>query len=232
MKPTTRYNDLYEEHQRAIENFDKFVLQQMAFGDECKAFLPGSGEKILELPDGVEFLKRKLNGVVDNIRSEAELVRLAKELFEGDKRNVELSHNVLAELKVPVGYRHQGIYGRQAQATTEKDEPSTDIVGFFSKTADELAETLDRNKKQLAEIELHLRGLEGQLIQAAHNLNGGASAGNSQLQEVGAVLREFEVGILGVAGAVGNAREGVNALEMGNFMQSAGRDNTGRRGVY
>lgn len=71
----------------------------------------------------------------------------------------------------------------------------------------------------MTEIELHLKGVEARTLQQIQQLllsNGrdGSGSQESLIQELSAVLRDFEAGILGVAGKVGAAREGVHELEL------------------
>ena len=70
-------------------------------------------------------------------------------------------------------------------------------------------------KKNLTDVETYLSGLESNTnaqIEAArwsrgHEVNGGST--DDKIRELAGVLREFEAGIIGVAGKVGKAREGV-----------------------
>ena len=82
--------------------------------------------------------------------------------------------------------------------------------------------------KNIGEVEAYLASLEGhqstqvQAARLSRGRDGGVKSADEQVRELAGVLREFEGGILGVAGKVGAAREGVQEVMM--------KDTFGRRG--
>lgn len=81
-----------------------------------------------------------------------------------------------------------------------------------------MSQTLNKYKANIAEVETYLRGLEVNLghqvqqIAFTRGRDGRVKNADDQVRELAAVLREFEAGILGVAGKVGGAREKVQEL--------------------
>lgn len=74
----------------------------------------------------------------------------------------------------------------------------------------------------MAEIEAHLRVVEGSTIQQAQHLaaqrtGGRAGSNEDTVRELAETLRGFEGGILGAAGLVGSCRQGVEELVQGKF---------------
>jgi len=74
----------------------------------------------------------------------------------------------------------------------------------------------------MSEIESHLHGVQHGLVEELQKLmsskNGAPSGVDDRIQDLVAVLRDFEQGILRVAGQVGGAREGMTRLQLGDFM--------------
>jgi nucleoporin p58/p45 len=97
-----------------------------------------------------------------------------------------------------------------------------DLVSFFAQRADAMAQSLQAYERNLAEVEAHLGIVEArtgeQLQQAAFSRapDGSARSGEEQLRELAAVLRDFEHGIVGVAGKVANVRDAVQELTLGS----------------
>ncbi|KAI9826057.1 MAG: hypothetical protein M1832_000506 [Thelocarpon impressellum] len=136
---------------------------------------------------------------------------------------------------------------------------SKDLVSFFAARADSMAVALQTYEQSIASIESHLRGVEARTLQQMQNLmftrgragsNGNGSTGigsgdgsaEAQVRELAGVLRDFENGILAVAGVIGGVREGVQELVMrtqggGELLTVAAsgggsiRAGAGRRGV-
>lgn len=116
-------------------------------------------------------------------------------------------------------------------------ESNQDLIGYFSKTADEMDEMMKRFERNLGEIEVHLHGVQGnvleQLQRAASNkqqlegkdsvmTNGGDGQVDHRVVELAGVLRDFEESILKVAGVVGGVKEGITELQLRDFMGRGG----------
>ena len=107
-------------------------------------------------------------------------------------------------------------------ADEDDGSASADLVGYFADRADDMGKHLASFTDDVSAIETHLRGIEEQLAartQAARWSRGTDGRGTSvedRVRELAAVLREFEGGILKVAGKVGEAREKANEAMLAN----------------
>jgi nucleoporin p58/p45 len=240
IRSTTRFNDLHENIQKSIMDFDKVIQAQIQLKYDCDAIMPSHNNQLSNVPHDVDFLTRKLNRIENAMETDAESIALVREYLKTDAENAKLSFRAIDNLKLPAQYHTPGIWSKSAPTNASQrngEGESQDIVGLFSTTADELSEKLAKYQKNLSEIEQHLRGVEASSAQQMNALiarrNGGAGVQDDPLQELAAVLREFESGILGVAGQVGSAREGVQRLQLGDFIGSTDGKSTGKRsGVY
>jgi len=240
IRSTTRFNDLHENIQKSIMDFDKVIQAQIQLKYDCDAIMPSHNNQLSNVPHDVDFLTRKLNRAENAMETDAESIALVREYLKTDVENAKLSFRAIDNLKLPAQYHNPGIWSKTAPTNASQrngEGESQDIVGLFSTTADESSEKLAKYQKNLSEIEQHLRGVEASSAQQMNALivrrNGGAGSQDDPLQELAAVLREFESGILGVAGQVGSAREGMQRLQLGDFTGSTTRKSTEKRsGVY
>lgn len=230
MKGTTRFNDLHEDLQKQIENIDKIILAQQSLSGDCEAIMPSHAAQLSCIPTDVDFLTRKLIGVESSLESDAEAVALVGHLVKSDAEHAKLSFRAIDNLKLPAQYHHQGNWiGKSASvgASSQDQDPSNpqDLVSFFSQTADEMSATLSKYKSHISEIEQHLRTVEAATMMQAQQLNsqGFGDDVDEQKRELAAVLREFEAGIRGVAGVVAEAREGMQRLQIGSFIDATER---------
>jgi nucleoporin p58/p45 len=233
LRTTTRFNDLNEELQKKIEEFDAGVLSLMSKGDQCTAILPAHGEQLELVPDNVDFLQRKVIGVQANLDGDVQAVSQTSKQVYVDGENSKLSFTVIDNLKLPQQF-HTGIWNpsKPSPAASKPGEAAGDLVTFFSQTSDEMGQTISTYKDNIGEIELHLRGVERSLMQAGNNMGHNSQDGNEMEALVG-VLRDFEMSILEVASKVGGAREGVQSLQLGHFIDPVSVNGNGkRRGVY
>jgi nucleoporin p58/p45 len=235
LRPTTRFNDLHEDLQKQIENLDKFILAQEQQAHDCNAIMPSHAEQLSFVPENVDFLSRKLIGVETSLEGDAQDVALVRKLVHVDTENAKLSFRATDNLKLPRQF-HQGIWNApkpppsSSSGDSTTTDPARDLVSFFSETADEMKSTLAKYKGRIGEIELHLRTVEANIMQAqvARGVNP-----TDSIQELAAVFRDFEMGILGVAGEVGGVRESFQRLALGGFVDENIRHGSGkRRGVY
>ncbi|KFY40723.1 hypothetical protein V494_03353 [Pseudogymnoascus sp. VKM F-4513 (FW-928)] len=233
LRNTTRFNDLNEELQKKIEEFDAGVLSLMAKGDQCTAILPAHGEQLELVPDNVDFLQRKVIGVQANLDGDVQAVSQTSKQVYVDGENAKLSFTVVDNLKLPQQF-HTGIWNpsKPSPSASKPGEAAGDLVTFFSQTSDEMDQTISTYKENISEIELHLRGVERSLMQAGSNI-GRNGQDKNEVENLVGVLRDFEMGILEVAGRVGGAREGVQSLQLGHFIDPVSVNGNGkRRGVY
>lgn len=121
----------------------------------------------------------------------------------------------------------------QDEEEADDAESNQDLIGYFSKTADEMDEMMKRFEENLGEIEVHLHGVQGNVLEQLQRAaasqkmqidqeNGGVNGEGGQVDqrvvELAAVLRDFEESILKVAGVVGGVKEGITELQLREFM--------------
>ena len=239
LRPTTRFNDLHEDLQKAIEYVDSFILNKIQWKDACES----EGGKIdtmcLQLPPDVEYCTKQLETMQQALENDAESIAYAKDLVKADAADAKLSFKVIQNLRLPPQF-HQTSLWSTAMAPQKPQIPiydegleggtSRNLVEFFSKQTDTMSKTLNKYEQHIAEVETYLHGMESTTMQQMHQTmfargqNGNNKSAEDQVRELAAVLRAFENGILGVAAKVGNAREtlqdvmlgeGVNGSQMG-----------------
>lgn len=230
IRSTTRFNDLQEDLQKQIADIDKAIQGFISQKNELDAFMPAHGEQLSSIPTDVAFVSRKAAGVEDALATDAVAVKQLRELVKVDADNAKLSFKVIDNLKLPTPYHQAGLWstrGQQATATggsADVDgEGSSDLVSFFSRTADEMGETMKKFERNLGEIETHLHGVQANVLEQMQRVTAtpkdSAQTGSEEkIVELAAVLRDFEETILKVAGSVGGAREGVTQLQLGEFL--------------
>jgi len=232
LKGTTRFNDLQEDLQAMITKFDNFIQAQMEQKIQLDAFMPSHGEQLEAVPGDVRFVSRKADGVASALASDARAVQGLRALVKTDAASAQLSFRAVENLKLPIQYRTSGLWttaqpagGDQAGAggtgSGDGGDSSSDLISFFSQTGDEMEAQLKRLEKNLGEIELHMHGVQANLLEqrnAASGRNGLQGSPEEKVAELAAVLKDFEEGILKVAGVVGGAREGMTELQLKPLM--------------
>ncbi|GAB1318496.1 Nucleoporin [Madurella fahalii] len=230
IKSTTRFNDLQESLQKEIAMIDEAIQKCIQDRDAVEAFLPKHAEQLAAIPTDVSFVTRKSEGANNALSSDVVAIDQLRELVKTDADNARLSFKAIDNLKLPTQYHQAGLWstrGQQAAASggsADADAQSNaDLISFFSKTADEMDEMMKKFEKNLGEIEVHLHGVQGNMVEqlqraAAHSRNASQGGVNEQVLELAAVLRDFEESILKVAGAVGSVKEGVTGLQLRDFM--------------
>ncbi|KAI0012428.1 hypothetical protein F4779DRAFT_65562 [Xylariaceae sp. FL0662B] len=234
IKGTTRFNDLQEDLQKQIIEVDCFIQRQIEHKQEVDSFIPNHGEMLESIPNDVKFVARKYDGAENALESAAEAIKAARELVSQDADHARLSFRAIDNLKLPEQYHTSGIWSprQQPAGTTNTEADGQDLVNFFSKTADEIEEQMTRYERNMTEIEMHMHGVSDGLVEQLQRMmatkNGAASSADEKIRELVAVLREFEQGILKVAGDVGSVREAMTRLQLGDFIANDGS----RNGVY
>jgi nucleoporin p58/p45 len=106
------------------------------------------------------------------------------------------------------------------------------LVDYFSQRSDEMRSVLEGYKRNLKEIEDHLRGIEFTLSRqinefaASRSRDSAPSSGQtskSQLNDLAAALGDVEAGIFGVASRLGGVKEEVQELVLGPLPLGTGR---------
>ncbi|KAI0392412.1 hypothetical protein F5Y17DRAFT_362167 [Xylariaceae sp. FL0594] len=234
LKGTTRFNDLQEDLQKVIEQADRFVQEQQRRKEEIDAFMSGHRELLESLPEDVNHVSRKYDGARNALESAAESIEAARLLVKQDADSARLSFRAIDNLKLPQQYHTSGFWSprQQASGNANAEIEGQDLVGFFSQAADEMTEQMKKYERNLTEIEVHMHGVSDGLVEQLTRTkaakNGGPGGPGERIEELVAVLRDFEQGILKVANDVGSAREGVTRLQVGDFMNYEHNTN----GVY
>lgn len=210
---------------------DNFILGEIKYQGECKSLIDKVGEKSLAIPDDVEYCAKTLETLQIALESDAEVIALAKTLTTTDSANAKLSFDVIQALKMPQQFHRFALWsgnnssyaGDGPLIRENEGAPGKNMVSYFSQATDHMFQVLSKYKGNIDEVETYLRGLEinlGQQLQQmafARGQDGGAKRADDQIRELAAVLREFEMGILGVAGKVGSARERVQELTLSDL---------------
>lgn len=242
LKSTTRFNDLQETLQEEIRKLDKGIQVIMQQCHDVEAFMPAHGEQLGAIPNDVRFVSRKYEGASAALSSDAQAVKAVRELVHLDAEQAKLSFKAVDNLKLPAQYHTAGLWSSSSAAATRQQQEAagasgggsgdsnSDLIAFFSRTADEMDEQLKRFQRNLGEIESHMQAVSSNLFEqlqrtaAARNAGaGGAGGPEDQVAELASVLGGFEESILTVASKVGGVREGVTSLQLGDFM-GHGRD--------
>ncbi|KAI4262651.1 MAG: hypothetical protein L6R42_002178 [Xanthoria sp. 1 TBL-2021] len=242
LRPTTRFTDLHEQLQTLIENIDGFIQQQMKFQQECAAMNHGLDENCKQMPDDVEFCTRALHTMQHALENDAEAISQAKALTKADVANAKLSFTTIENMAVPQQYQATNLWAlpsisREAAPSSLDDENitegngSTSLVSFFSSQSDEMSKSLDNYKKNVVEVENYLKGVETNTVTQLQQLfltrgqDGQGKNAEDQVRELAAVLKDFENGIINVAGKVGGVREKVQEAVLDGY----GSNNGGNR---
>ena len=242
IRSTTRFGDLHQDIKKEIENIDAVIQAQIQLKNACESIMDSHNSQLAQVPHDAEFCRRKLIGVQHAGAGDVYSNNLVKKYIDTDVQHAKLSFKAIDNLKLPPQYHNSGIWSAKTtssnnQSQTNGEGGAQDMVSFFSATADELAATLESYQKHIVEIEQHLRGVEGssaaQLNALIAKRNGSFAGNEDPMEQLTGALRDFEEGLLGVAGNVGAAREGVQGLQLGRFPASRnGAKKGSRSGVY
>lgn len=198
---------------------------------ECEGLIKNVDEKSLAIPGDVEYCAKTLETLQIALENDAEVIALAKTLITTDSANAKLSFDVIRALKMPQQFHHSALWSGHSSSYAgegplireNEGAPGKNLISYFSQAADNMFQMLNKYKGNIDEVETYLRGLEFNLGQQVQQMtfvrgrDGGAKRADDQIRELSAVLREFEMGILGVAGKVGSARERFQELTLGDL---------------
>lgn len=222
LRPTTRFNDLHEDLQKTIEYVDSFILNKIQWQEQCADSSEAIHTMTLQVPPDVEFCSKQLDTLQQALENDAESIALAKKLVRTDAANAKLSFKAIHSLKTPQYLQQSSMWTSTSNPPppiSEMADADTDgsagrnIVDYFSTQGDTMAKALGDCKRNVAQIEQYLRGVETNIAQQSQRfaVAGGQTEGSdsleNQVKELAAVLRAFENGILGVATKIGAARE-------------------------
>ncbi|CAD0016731.1 unnamed protein product [Aureobasidium pullulans] len=218
LRPTTRFSDLHDDLKKQIEFIETSIRKQENYATQCEAMIVGHAANVESIKPDVDLIQNKIETVELALENDGAAIANAKELVQRDAGDLIRVARMAENLQLPQQYH----YGRSSRPSTTDDEYDIDLVGYFGKQAEVMQKTLDTYTSHLAEIEAHLRVVEGSTVQQAHQLaaqrtGGRAGNGSDNVRELAETLRGFESGILGAAGLVGSCREGVNELILGKI---------------
>jgi nucleoporin p58/p45 len=196
------------------------------------------------VPNDVDFISRKLAAVESALENDAQAISHVRASVKKDQNDARLLFGAIDNLKLPAQYHHYGLWNTPSTTPSESaddgDGGARDLVSYFSQYVDGMSKTLAKYQSNMAEIEAHLKGVEANILQQIQQLmltggsDGTSRSAEDQVRELAAVLGEFENGILGVAGKVGAAREGVQELILGKVVGGgpSARKNASRGRIY
>jgi nucleoporin p58/p45 len=233
IKSTTRFNDLQETLQKEIAQIDEAIQRCIKDKDAVDAFLPSHGDQLAAIPTDVSFVTRKSEGAHNALSSDIRAIDQLRELVKTDAGHARLSFKAIDNLKLPSQYHQAGLWanrgqqvggaGAGGQGGAADAQSNTDLISFFSATAGEMDEMMKKFERNLGEIEVHLHGVQGNMLEqmqrvAAQSKSTTPGGVDQRVVELAAVLRDFEESILKVAGVVGGVKEGVTELQLKDFM--------------
>ncbi|KAL2128995.1 hypothetical protein VTI74DRAFT_8383 [Chaetomium olivicolor] len=233
IKSTTRFNDLQETLQKEILQIDEAIQKCIKDKEAIDAFLPSHADQLAAIPTDVSFVSRKSEGAHNALASDVQAIDQLRELVKQDAGHARLSFKAIDNLKLPTQYHQAGLWSKQAgggagagagaRAAESDENGSTDLISYFSRTADEMEEMMLKFEKNLGEIEVHLHGVQGNMLEqmqrvAAQSKSAAQGGVDERIIELAAVLRDFEESILKVAGVVGGVKEGVTELQLKDFL--------------
>ncbi|KAK1832620.1 hypothetical protein QBC39DRAFT_348443 [Podospora conica] len=231
IRSTTRFNDLQEDLQKQIIMIDDGIQKCIRDKEAVEAFLPAHGEQLSAIPTDVSFVTRKSDGAHAALSADIAAINQLRELIKTDADNARLSFKAVDNLKLPTQYHQASLWstrGQQSAAAAAGSgdadpESNSDLISYFSKTANEMDDMMKKFERNLGEIEVHMHGVHGNMLEqlqrvAAQSRSNAQGGVDERVAELAAVLRDFEEGILKVAGVVGGIKEGVTELQLKDFM--------------
>jgi len=195
--------------------------------EQCESVSGKIDEKCKSLPPDVEYCTKALGVAQRALESDASAISYAKDLVKADAADAKLSFKVIQNLKLPQQFHQTNLWGTVVAPqhndpifSDETTEPggSRNLVEYFSKQADDMAKSLEAYKRNIADVEAYLRGIESNTVQQMQQQtftsgrHGREKSAEDQVRELAAVLKEFENGILGVANKVGQVAVSVSDL--------------------
>lgn len=233
LRPTTRFSDLHDDLKKQIQTMDAFIRQQEAFCAQCEAMVPVHATNVDTITPDVDLITSKIETVELALENDSRGIEGAKALVSREAADLMRCARVIENLTLPSAYHYGPPASRNRSAASGEDDGSydVDLTGYFTRQSENMQKTLETYTSHLAEIESHLRVIEGGTVQqaqllAAQRAGGRGATSQDTVRELADTLRGFENGILGAAGLVGSCREGVNDLILGK-VSAESRDGTG-----
>jgi hypothetical protein len=228
IRSTTRFNDLHPDIQRGLEEMDEKFQKRMKFAEEVRSALPSQAERVASISPDVAYIEQLLSTVELGLDNDSQNIARLKELVAHDEQERVLVERAITNHSLPQAYHYRtagGNFGIStskqsgAASTGDDDDDATkpvDLVGYFSRRADDMKSTLDLYSRQIREIEQHLRTMEAGTVEKAQQLTGNRSAARDQKRELGDALRAIEAAIRNTAIKVNQTRDGVIQQTLGS----------------
>ncbi|KAI9890922.1 MAG: hypothetical protein M1814_003421 [Vezdaea aestivalis] len=205
MRSTTRFSELTPEAAHIIKSIQRLVDQNIAYSNAATSSLPIIEPRVGSIEGDVTYLQRRSDITRLAHENDTLAIERAKVALQQDEADFRLSAVALSRMTLPQGYNDR---------LEDTAGDSRQVVDLFTTRANAMAETLAAYNARLMQVEGHVRGVEASLGAALLGRRGEVGSGEA-VRQVGLALRDFESGILGVAGKVGEVRETVQALELG-----------------
>ncbi|KAK3670160.1 hypothetical protein LTR78_009916 [Recurvomyces mirabilis] len=244
LRGITRFADCVDEVQNQFETMDTMIKNQEKFCREIQALLGKHEQDVESIAPSVAVVREKARDVEMALETDAQIVDGNRKILESDRKDFGRAQRVAENLLLPPSYQVPNAvagYGTGARSGNT-DDYDTDLIGnYFLPLTTSLQTQLEQYTNNLTEIENHMRVIESSAVQQAQHLaakragiaaggnggRGGGGSGEETVRDLAETLRGFEASILGVAGVVGECREGVDGLVLGRLGE---RGQVGGRG--
>ncbi|KAF2425511.1 hypothetical protein EJ08DRAFT_594390, partial [Tothia fuscella] len=226
IKPTTRMFELHEDIQNMIIQIDDMISGGIRTSMSCSGVLPQLGAKIDQLPTDVAYLESKLETVEGALVRDALDVGDVKDVVRSDATSAMTLFGAIENLKLPNQFHYSGMGNSSMNANLQTSAnaatsaaSSSDLLSYFNTQAEELAKRTESYEQQLKEVEMHLRTVEGSAVEGIERLirqrSGEGGISGEGIRELVGAMRGFEEAVLRVAGRMGEVREKVVDVSLG-----------------
>jgi nucleoporin p58/p45 len=229
IKSTTRFFELHEDIQRQLEQADQYIQTQTGYFGQIAAVMPGHSEHVNSVAPDVDLIQNQLDTVQLALEQDASDIGAIAWVVGKDVEDAEREYAAIQQLNLPQQYQYQysgAIWppqdstGGNSSASPSTSFAQTDLLPYFEKRTDELAQRSGRYSKQIFEIEGHLRTVESNAVERTERLlriRSGQDGSKERWAELVAAVRGFEEAVFRVAEQVGEARQGVIDCSMGSL---------------
>ncbi|KAK5112653.1 hypothetical protein LTR62_003969 [Meristemomyces frigidus] len=222
LRGTTRFTDCIEDVKIPLEKMDNMIAAQEKFCREIQALLTKHEQDVSNIAPSVGVIRDQVKEVEMVLTTDAQIVDSTRTQLKADHKDVTRVQRVAENLLLPAGYHAPN----SSNTLASNEDYDTDLIGnYFIPMTTDLQQKLTQYSSNLSEIENHMRVVEASAVQQAQSLAakragvGGGNGGDNgdTVKDLAETLRGFEASILGVAGAVGECREGVDELILGQM---------------
>jgi nucleoporin p58/p45 len=184
--------------------------------------MPAHGNSLTSISPDVKFVRNKLETVSLALTRDAGEINEVKGTVVQDISDCQKEFTAIEHLKLPAPWQYSQAWANTTDHTGDDGNvfAATDMVPYFNRHTTELDSRLNKYKSQLAEIEAHLRTVEGSAVEQMHKVMQRQASGNQergQIAELASAMHVFEEAVLRVAGKVGETREGVIDCTLGRL---------------